>query len=180
MTDEARALWCVVMRQELVFHALLHDLRGNTTTLMGWHSLLGEVDEKPFAGLERSIDGLLSLIESFAGANEGGWPDHSVLLEPIAKDLGVEFSGETGPVELCGNRFEAACWLSGVQTISVEHTHDAKVTIRLSGLQDEGLRLLLSPQSGKILAAVQDPGPVLGTCLFKEVSGGSEANMSRM
>jgi hypothetical protein len=172
MTDESRSRLCTLMTQELIFHALLHDLRGNATTLMGWQSLLKDQNAKAVAGLGRSVDGLTETIQHFAGAPEAGWPETSAVIEDVAERLGIGFEGESFPVEIAEGRLEAACWLSGAQGLSIKRLPEKRAEIRLVGLQKEGLRLLFSPQSVEILSAAREPSPTLGTCLFKEVVRG--------
>ena len=160
------------MRQELILHALMHDLRGGVTSLLGWQSLLGGQNSKAVGGLGRSIAGLSECIDLFSRAPEPGWPEAPYDLSQLAEILGIEFEGPADLVEIDGERLEAASWMAGATGFSTQRLDSQRIEIQIKGLPFLGLRLLRSPQSADILSAAQVDGPILGTCLFKEVVRG--------
>lgn len=163
---------CQLMRQELIFHALMHDLRGGMTSLMGWQSLLEDQNSKAVEGLGRSISGIGRCIRLFSGAPEPGWPETGCDLTKITQNLGIDFEGPVDLVEIDSQRLEAASWMAGATGIRSKRLDGQRVEIQIVGLPVLGLRLLLSPQSASVLAAAEVDGPILGTCLFKEVVRG--------
>jgi hypothetical protein len=79
---EQRRLCRALMGREILFFALLHDIRGSLTSLMGWHSMLEGETNPSWSGLGRSIEGLRMSSVEFAGTS--GTVDELSLV-----DLGV-------------------------------------------------------------------------------------------
>lgn len=163
---------CQLMRQELIFHALMHDLRGGMTALMGWQSLLADQNSKAVQGLGRSISGIGRCIRLFSGSPEPSWPETGCDLTKIARDLGIGFEGPADLVEIDSQRLEAASWMAGATGMRSKKLPGQRMEIQIEGLPALGLRLLLSPQSASVLSAAEVDGPIIGTCLFKEVVRG--------
>ena len=177
MTQVERKTLCALMRQELLIHALLHDIRGSATSLMGWQEMLPDVGGKAISGLGRSVSGLVGCIQLFSSAPEAPRPSEPCDLESVARNLDIPLEGELEAFELDTSRLEAASWMAGATGFSVQRTPGApgcedKMELRIQGLPSAGIRLLLSPQSQSLLAAAKENGPVLGACLFKEVVRG--------
>ncbi len=177
MTQDERKTLCALMRQELLIHALLHDLRGSATSLMGWQGMLPDVGGKAVSGLGRSVKGFVDCIQLFSGAPEEPRPSEPCDMESVAKNLEISVLGKVAPFELDARRLEAASWLAGATGFSVHSPaggfgERGKVELQIQGLPIAGIRLLFSPQSKDLLLAVRENGPVLGVCLFKEVVRG--------
>jgi hypothetical protein len=177
MTQEERETLCALMRQELLSHALLHDLRGSATSLMGWQELLPVVGGKAVSGLGRSVAGLVECIQLFSSAPESPPPSKPCALESVARRLDIPVQGEVEAFELDTNRLEAASWMAGATGFAVHRFTGGpggkdKMELQIQGLPTEGIRLLFSPQSQGLLRAARKNGPVLGVCLFKEVVRG--------
>jgi len=160
------------MGRELLSNALLHDLRGNLTALLGWHSLLTEREGSAYGGLERSISALESTVALYSGLSPAMLVEGGVLVSALAERVDVLHSGEDVRVEVDGNRFEAACALAGVTEMVVRDVQQDTVWLDLHGCPGAGLRLLQSPHSVALVEAFDAKTPVLGVCLFKEVVRG--------
>ena len=159
------------MSQELLNHALLHDLRGSATALMGWQSLLDPPDQKAVVGIERTVDALIATIRLY-GSHIPRLADVSADVSVIAGLLGIDFEGEEDEIALCPHRLEAALELASPSRLTMNSLSEGRFELILYGLPKEGLALLATLQSHQVVAVTASGGRVLGTCLFKEVVRG--------
>ena len=160
------------MAKELLSHALLHDLRGNLTALLGWHSLLGEQEGPAYGGLERSIASLEANVALYSGVRSPECAHDHVRVSELAARVEIDSTGLDPFVIVDADRFEAASALAGLTGLRVLSVDASFVEIELHGCSEAGIRLLQSPHSEALVEAFGARSSVLGVCLFKEVVRG--------
>ena len=158
----------------MLIHALLHDVRGSLTSLMGWHSIIEMKDgdgslQRPLGGLERSIAGLQEKVVLFAGT-----PDTT--REVWRGDVAAMLR-ESGVVPVVSGEGHGGCWPGGlIAAIEAAAPESAEVLpvagegceVRLRGVQAGAVELLRSPSSPEIIEAIDRRSRGWGALLIKE------------
>jgi hypothetical protein len=167
-----RILHRALMRREILFFALLHDIRGSLTSLMGWHSMMDEDGQVPWAGMGRSIEGLrLSTVEFSNSVSPTGGRDFVDLgarLQNFRADWDVV--GE-GRVDIDIIRLLSALELAEPSRIEVSNSNGL-VLLQIKGLGRRGVVCLESQTSKELLALAEIEGRDWGVVLLKETVRG--------
>jgi|GEM_PF-3321502 len=169
---ESRQLYRALMRREILFFALLHDIRGSLTSLMGWHSMLEEDAGLPWSSMGRSIDGLRQSSVDFTATNQS---EGTVTRVSIGAALCDFSSSSTVNWDVIGNGFvlvDLTRLLSALELAAPDRievcTVDGRVLLKLQGLPGRGVKCLESQTSKELIALSEIEGRDWGVVLLKE------------
>mgnify|MGYP006081424527 CR=1 FL=1 len=161
-----------LMGREILFFALLHDIRGSLTSLMGWHSMLEGEANPSWSGLGRSIEGLRMSSVGFAGTSgtvdELSLVDLGVMLRTFSSSCESKWEviGDAH-VYIDDTRLLCALELASPSRIEISND-DGRVILHLMGLPRRGVECLESQTSKELIALAGIEGRDWGVVLLKE------------
>jgi hypothetical protein len=156
------------MGREILFFALLHEIRGSLTSLMGWHSILEGEGGLALDSMGRSIEGLRQSSVEFSSTIRPG-------LDGDVVNLGLKLREFSSDWEVVGDarvyldicRLLSALELAGPSRIEVSKD-SGRVVLQLMDLSARGVRCLESQTSKELLALAEVDGRDWGVVLLKE------------
>jgi len=183
MTEPApapsQAVCVAALYGDLLLQTLLHDARGSLVAVSGWMELAAMDGQAVPPGLERGVESLSEILATAEHCARLPTPEMLPAAELLDGLPGARQPAEGLQVQACRERFRAVLRLAAAEQIELQaDEHSDRASLRIGGLEADGVSLAGRPVLSELAALRADPlrSRALGAALLRPLAwacGGS-------